>query len=193
MNIIPYICIVNKTNEIIMATSSRILVIIDDKDINQEKRFDVEKLLDTKILCCDSVMSKPLPHQYVMLDSGIISTYIKYDGDISCVGQMLINFFNNYDDALNLVLGGEIQSLYTMYTPYIVYDGWTDHIRPKLSLPSINKDYSREIENYHESFNYVFVNNEWIYSKFNSPTVFHSLKEDLDDYHKKMYNLRHNL
>ena len=169
------------------STSSLIILKLKDEDISKVKRFDVEKLIETNFRVSNSVETKPLPHKEIQLTEKYISIYVNYDSHIENVGRTLIDYFKNYDDILNLILGGNCQELWQCYVPYILYDDF-DKV-----IPRQTNDIESFLAEYKQDYNYLFDGNEWKVSTWSKPFSFANLNDLINEIKEKNYKLRHNL
>ncbi len=84
-----------------MSTRCNICVVLKDEDLGKELKFDVSKIgkkyADKHINKVGTVTS----------NVKYLSIYNHSDGYYEGVGRTLLNEFNTYDKALNLVLGGD--------------------------------------------------------------------------------------
>ena len=79
--------------------------------------------------------------------------YHHWDGYIEGVGQTLYKKYNSYEDALNLVLGGDCSSINGTYTPYATRkcEDW-ESIKPK----PISENHKME-----EEYDYMYKDDKW--------------------------------
>lgn len=134
-----------------MSTRSNICVKLRREDIGKTLRCDVNKLL--------SSYPEKAFHE-VELDGSYITVYSHFDGYPSGVGSILVENFNDYDSALNLVLGGSMSrvGIGKDWVPYAVRsdEPW-DWNKPKISIaiPEATEDYL-----------YIFTLGRWWVTKF---------------------------
>ena len=138
-----------------MATRSYIRVILKEEDRNRDMKFvpnekqsaDLSKNPwegDDKDGCWETVNAG---------GKEALIIYHHWDGYIDGVGETLYNEYNNYEEALNLVLGGDVSTINGRYTSYATRKGedW-DSIQPK----AVNEDHPCE-----EDYDYMFKDGEW--------------------------------
>ena len=79
--------------------------------------------------------------------------YHHWDSYIEGLGATLFNEYNTYEDALNLVLGGDCSTINKTYFPYATCEGedW-DSIQPK----PIDESHKQE-----EEYDYMFKDGMW--------------------------------
>ena len=90
-----------------MSTRSRIAVVLKDRSKGVELMPNVE-LLQHKLFREAKGEGKLYPSKF---DGNIVSIYHHWDGYPEGVGTTLLNEFNDYDKALNLMLFGDASSI----------------------------------------------------------------------------------
>jgi hypothetical protein len=134
-----------------MATRSNIRVILKEEDRNRNMKFNPE-MLEIKNTWgdeqCDGAWEAVNPE-----GKEALIIYHHWDGYPEGVGKTLVEKYNDYDSALNLILGGDISSINGKYSPYAVRKGeeW-DAIKPAV----VDKDYPQQ-----EEYDYMFDDGKW--------------------------------
>lgn len=79
--------------------------------------------------------------------------YHHWDGYIEGVGKTLVEKYNSYEDALNLVLGGDCSSINGAYTPYAnrKSEEW-ECIKPR----AVSESHKME-----EEYDYMYKDDKW--------------------------------
>lgn len=144
-----------------MATNCRIRVILDEKDRNRDMKFvpnekQSEDLLkepwgdENKEGCWDTVNAG---------GKEALIIYHHFDGFVNGVGETLYREYNSYQEALNLVLGGDVSTIIGSYTPYAIREGkdW-ESICPV----AVDESYSSN----NEEYEYMFKNGKWFVQIF---------------------------
>jgi len=139
-----------------MATRSNIRVILKEEDRNRDMKF-IPNEKQTEDL-------ENEPWGFENLETGLWETvnpggkealviYHHWDGYPEGVGKTLLEEYNSYEEALNLVLGGDCSSINGTYTPYVVRKGedW-DSIKPE----AVDENYKMQ-----EEYDYMFKDGEW--------------------------------
>ena len=90
-----------------MATRSNICLKLRKEDIGKVKHFNVNMLPKNK----DYDSSYESSIEDVKLDCEYLQIYHHWDGYPSSLGETLLNYFNDYDTILNLLLGGDASSI----------------------------------------------------------------------------------
>lgn len=157
-----------------MATRSNIAVKIAESDKGSVKHFDVSKLPNGKAY--DSSYKSSI--QDVKLDKDYIQIYHHWDGYPDGVGRTLLNEFNDYEKALNLMLGGDASTINGK--EIFQYCSWRnedwDDVKPTLcDKPSLDEEYLYKFED----------GKWWVKADYDS-----DLKEwaDLEEYLKGLEN-----
>ena len=138
-----------------MATRSYIRVILKEEDRNRDMKF-VPNEKQSKDLADKPWGNETKEGCWETINAGgkeALIIYHQWDGYIDCVGETLYKEYNNYYDALNLVLGGDVSTINDTYTPYAAREGedW-DSIQPK----AVNEGHPCE-----EEYDYMFKDGEW--------------------------------
>lgn len=125
-----------------MATRATITLKIKDEDLNKTKKFDIDKLPENtsyKDECIENLRE-------VTLNKPYISIYHHFDGYPEGLGLTLYEEFNDYDKALNILLGGDASSIngdtIIQYCPAYQDENW-DRTKPDLTdeIPAADQDY----------------------------------------------------
>ena len=136
-----------------MATRSNIRVVLKEEDRNRDMKFNPEM-----------IEIKNTWGRGQQLETGVWETvnpegkealivYHHWDGYPEGVGETLLEKYNDYDSALNLVLGGDISSICGDYSPYALREGepWK-YIKPK----AVDKDHPIQ-----EEYDYMYDDGKW--------------------------------
>lgn len=139
-----------------MATRSNIRVVLKEEDRNKDLKFAPNEQQAEDL--------KENEWGVDQLEEGMWETvnpegaealmiYHHWDGYIKGVGKTLIEKYNSYEDALNLVLGGDCSSINRIYTPYATRkcEDW-ESIKPR----SISENHKME-----EEYDYMFKGDQW--------------------------------
>lgn len=96
-----------------MSTRSCIVIKVKESDLNQVKKFNPE-LLPVKVegWDCYGETTCAEKSQPVELKGAYIGIYCHSDGYPSGVGAVLKEKFNDYETALNLIIGGDCSSVW---------------------------------------------------------------------------------
>ena len=130
-----------------MSTRCNICIRLEKKDIGTV-RVAVNE--DWK-----GVTDIPINLGYVELSGKYAQIYVHHDGYLEGVGKVLIKEYSTYDEALNLVLGGDASSIVDDYCPYasFKYEDWE----------TIKPDMYDEIPPCEEEYQYMFNLGYWWY------------------------------
>ena len=126
-----------------MATRATITLKIKDEDLNKTKKFDIDKLPENVAYYSDDYIEDL---QEVKLNKPYISIYHHFDGYPEALGLTLYEEFNDYEKALNILLGGDTSSIngntIIQYCSAYQYEDW-DRTKPDLTdeIPAANQDY----------------------------------------------------
>jgi hypothetical protein len=139
-----------------MATRSNIRVVLKEEDRNKDLKFAPNEKQAEDL--------KENEWGVDQLEEGMWETvnpegaealmiYHHWDGYIKGVGKTLIEKYDSYEDALNLVLGGDCSSINRIYTPYATrkYEDW-ESIMPR----PISENHKME-----EEYDYMFKGDQW--------------------------------
>ena len=139
-----------------MSTRSNIRVILKEEDRNRDMKF-VPNEKQAKDL---SDRTWGPEH----LENGMWETvnpewkealiiYHHWDGYIDGLGETLYNEYNSYEEALNLVLGGDCSTINDAYTPYAAREGedW-EGVKPR----AVDEKHRQE-----EEYDYMFKDGKW--------------------------------
>lgn len=125
-----------------MATRATITLKIKDEDLNKTKKFDIDKLPENTSYKDDCIENL----REVTLNKPYISIYHHFDGYPEGLGLTLYEEFNDYDKALNILLGGDASSIngdtIIQYCPAYQDENW-DRTKPDLTdeIPAADQDY----------------------------------------------------
>ena len=125
-----------------MATRATITLKIKDEDLNKTKKFDIDKLPENTSYNDDCIENL----QEVTLNKPYISIYHHFDGYPDGLGVTLFTKFNDYNKALNILLGGDASSIngdtIIQYCSAYQDEDW-DSTKPDLTdeIPAADQDY----------------------------------------------------
>ena len=144
-----------------MSTRSNIAVVVKNDDLGKTMKFDENKLPKDRVAEGVEVMEE------VTINKPVVQIYHHWDGYPEGVGQTLIDDFNDYDKALNLVLGGDVSSINGgCLAYYCAREGFEGPAQ--LDTPICEEEYV-----------YKFEDGVW-YFQSDEDTEWHNLKEYLD-------------
>lgn len=146
-----------------MATRSNIRVVLKEEDRDREMYFDpmligndsngqykisLNEWGNEQLSIAQSLWEHVNP-----AGAEALRIYHHWDGYPEGVGETLINEYNTYEKALNLVLGGDCSTINRAYSPYALRksEDW-DTIKPQL----ITEDCGIS-----EEYDYMFKDGEW--------------------------------
>lgn len=146
-----------------MATRSNIRVILKEEDRNREMKFNPELIgrnSDGKYFIYGGTWGK----NQLTIENALWSPvnpngvealriYHHWDGYPEGVGKTLLEHYNSYEDALNLMLGGYCSSINDSYSPYA--------LREIENWESIQPDTIDENSGICEEWDYMFKDGEW--------------------------------
>lgn len=90
-----------------------------------------------------------------------LQIYCQHDSYPSHLGKMLLNHYNDYEKALNLILAGDTSGVSENETDaYARYDDWDD-VKPEI----IDKPYQGE------QYLYVYEDGQWFIQRGENPTL----------------------
>lgn len=139
-----------------MSTRATITLKIKDEDLNQIKKFDVDKLPKGVSYADDCIEDL----KDVTLDKPYITIYHHFDGYPEGLGLTLYEKFNDYDKILNIILGGDASSIngdrIIQYCAAYQDEDW-DSVKPDLTdeIPAVREDYQ-----------YYFDGDKWQYRAY---------------------------
>ena len=170
-----------------MSTRSCIIIKVRKEDIGKELVFDSEKVPVTQRKWSDDnpIMSeKDVPDMCkpILIEKPYIAIYCHWDGYIEGVGKSLKLNFTNYEQALNLVLGGWCSVVDDDHIlRYAVRAGekW-DVIKP-LQFDTA-EDAVNEFEGSWAEYAYLYLNNEhdWVVKEIIEKSGFKDYDVDED-------------
>lgn len=154
-----------------MSTRSRIIV-------------NLAKRNETKFKFNPALVGKPTegdfetPEVEIPLDAEYLEIYHHWDGYVDGVGATLVNEFNTYEKAFNLLLAGDESSILgESISPYYSWRGEKTEAWNSVKPCVINKP-----ETY-EEYTYLFTNGKWFFKYYNDDewqSVEEWLAEDSD-------------
>ena len=139
-----------------MSTRSNIRVILKEEDRNKDLKFtpNEQQADDLKedewgVDQLNEGMWEPVNPD----GAESLMIYHHWDGYIEGVGKTLVEKYNSYEDALNLVLGGDCSSINGTYTPYANRKGeeW-ECIKPR----PVSESHKME-----EEYDYMYKDDKW--------------------------------
>ena len=148
-----------------MSTPSRIILKIRKEDIGRKIKFDPTKLpIPLKEWIETDENGKVWLNQQgkdlcrvVTLKGNYIGIYCHWDGCLDSVGETLKEHFNDYETALNLLVGGFCSGIAGGHVAHYanrIGDKWAE-IKPiQGSIDKLRK-------NIYGQYEYVFDNNKW--------------------------------
>lgn len=140
-----------------MSTNSNIIVKVKKSDISSIALFDAKKL-DVPEKSWDENNNGIINgnEKPVEITNEYIGIYCHWDGYLAGVGYALKEYFNTYEKALNLVLGGDLSYIDDdgNIMRYATRDGedW-DYIAPEQSDDPISLA--------NQEYNYLFEDGKW--------------------------------
>ena len=152
-----------------MSTRSMIFVKVSDYDLNEIVKPDKQRIYE-KGITFEDVDGGEIPEAEVdkfpavKLKKKYVGIYHHWDGYPDGVGVTLKNYFNNYQDALNLMLYGDESTINGYLSPYTLrgkgYKKKED--TPCRFYDGIPRDLYKECW---AEYVYLFKNGEWYYSE----------------------------
>lgn len=136
-----------------MATRAMIYVKVNEEDIGKEMKADLDKVKDK---LSSRLTLGAIDNQIGSVKLGkYVGIYHHWDGYPSGVGETLLNEYNDYESALNLVLLGDESTINESLHPYMGNNGeeW-EHCKPMV----IDSD---GIGDTLENFDYLFSDGSW--------------------------------
>ncbi len=135
-----------------MATRSYIRVILKEEDRNRDMKFNPEMIKIENTWGDEQLDIEPWT-DINPEGKDALMIYHHWDGYPDGVGETLLSEYNDYDKALNLVLGGDVSTINDKYAPYALREGeeWED-VAPK----AVDED---ELTN--EDYEYMFKDGKW--------------------------------
>lgn len=157
-----------------MSTRSNIAIKLNEEDINKYAFFKNDKLPKCMQYTSEHDLSNINNNIYkIFVSSPYLMIYCHWDGYPEGVGAALAEHFKTHEDTLNLILGGDISSLYgNKVQHYLIFRG--DESDIKYSAP---RQYNEEPE-VEQEWLYLFKDGQWL-CKHYSDTEWHSLDEYL--------------
>ena len=124
-----------------MSTRSNIAVVVKSEDLGKTMKFDVNKVPRGKMALGVNEMGE------VTIEKPVLEIYHHWDGYPDGVGKTLINEFNDYDKALNLVLGGDVSTINGLEMRfYCEMDGWDECKTSQYDVPTLYEEYIYKFE-----------------------------------------------
>ena len=136
-----------------MATRSNIRVILKEEDRNKDMKFNPEMVNIKDNAWRGYRLETGLWEEVNAGGKDAFIIYHHWDGYPEGVGKTLLNEYNDYDKALNLVLGGDASTINGGYEGYALREGenWED-IKPR----AVDESYA-----YMEEYDYMFKDGKW--------------------------------
>lgn len=139
-----------------MATRSNIRVILREEDRNKDLKFTPNEQQAEDLLKNEWGRDQLEEGMWETVNpegAEALMIYHHWDGYIKGVGKTLIEKYNSYEDALNLVLGGDCSSINETYAPYATRkcEDW-ESIKPR----PISENHKME-----EEYDYMFKGDQW--------------------------------
>lgn len=138
-----------------MSTRSFIRVILKEEDRNRDMMFtpNAQQAIDLENKPWYKEVKEGCWEKVNAHGKEALRIYHHWDGYIEGVGETLYENYNTYEDALNLVLGGDVSTINDTYTPYATRMGeeW-ENIKPQ----AIDEDAP-----INEDYDYMFKDGEW--------------------------------
>jgi len=152
-----------------MSTPSRIILKVRKEDIGRKIKFDPTKLpIPLKEWIETDENGKVWLDQrgkdlcrVVTLKGDYIGIYCHWDGCLDSVGETLKEHFNDYETALNLLVGGFCSGIANGHVAHYAnrnIDKWCD-IKP------IQGSFNKVYETIYGQYNYLFEDGVWKVSK----------------------------
>jgi len=93
-----------------MSTPACIIIKVRKSDIGKTIKFDASKLPTEQGTWSDNTSSSPVEFsKEITIEKPYLSIYVHWDGD--SLKEILDAIYNDYDKALNLILGGDCSSI----------------------------------------------------------------------------------
>lgn len=132
-----------------MATRSNISLKLVPNDIGTTRMIDLQRIYEifpnTSTLPSNRFVEVELVKPYITI-------YHHWDGYPDGLGQTLLDVLTNYDDILNVLIGGDCSSINGgIYVPYATQDAWYD----------VKPEFTDTIPVQRQDFLYVFDWNRW--------------------------------
>lgn len=142
-----------------MSTRSCIIVRVKDEDLNKVKKFKSNLLPvdENNWDNYDQTREKDLCSR-VTLNKPYIGIYCHSDGYLEGVGAVLKAKFNDYETALNLVIGGDCSCV---WFDYVRRYGTRDLEQWKFISPTKGESPQDVFEHIDHEYAYLFENGEW--------------------------------
>lgn len=144
-----------------MATRSYIRVILKEEDRNKDMKFNPSLIDENDEYGIDL---NEWGRDQLDIEHGTWETvnpegqealriYHHWDGYPSGVGDTLVKYYNTYEKALNLMLGGDCSTINGKYSPYA--------LRKSEDWESIKPTPIKENKAVSEEYDYMFKDGEW--------------------------------
>lgn len=170
-----------------MSTRANISIAIKPEDMGTKKQFDAEEqsLIG---FCVMKDCDKQYPLRYnkiikfhkrpeVTLNKPYLSIFSHWDGYPGHIGSVLLERYRCYDDVLNLLLAGDMESMHYEYIDpsYDYFKAVKDEKNAEFCMPTNDDEPLCEHE-----FSYLFRDDEW-YVKGHDIEEYTLLKEIVAD------------
>ena len=160
-----------------MSTRSNILIELPDSFLNSTAKYNAEMFKDIEIISGGMSWGEencPDKAQEILITKPYLGIYCHWDGYIAGVGQELVNNYNDFSSAFNLILGGDCSFICggeILRYATRVSETW-NNIQPRQSDDAwyITDD---------ADYLYVFKNNSWHYVNSNEEWI--KLPNDVED------------
>jgi hypothetical protein len=168
-----------------MSTRSRIAIVLKDEDLNKVMSPNVDLIYGEMF---HEENFTPSLHDS-MFETPVVSIYHHFDGYPKGLGVTLLDHYNSYEKALNLMLFGDASTILSDFKKEEIkfYNYWRgenwDNTRPYNSKDM--KALKKSIKGGFEEFCYLYQPNEkgeyeWYVAVINSRITFKKLKDVLD-------------
>lgn len=153
-----------------MSTNSNICIVLKDEDKNKALKFNIEKLPSENYKISSYDKEELNKIKEINTDKNVLEIYHHWDGYPDGVGNTLIEYFNDYDKALNLILGGDCSTINPpTYEPYWINGEEWECIKPReFDEPKLLRKYL-----------YKFDEGKWFFKGFDYPDDWTDLAEYL--------------
>lgn len=147
-----------------MSTNSNICIILKNEDKNKPLKFNIEKIPSVNYSKFNYDKEELNKIKEINTDKNVLEIYHHWDGYPDGVGKTLIEDYNDYDKALNLILGGDCSSINPpQYEPYWSIKGeeW-EYIKPKeFDEPKLGREYLYKFDKGKWFFKDIYTHDDW--------------------------------